>query len=125
MWLSWIHLTGRCTYTIYGIHVPYSPLALLQGQVPQIVKALHKQLKDKSVKTRQVLNNLSLSLSTLSIQGCFGLLTDLVTILPGALEKEVGLLVPGIVYCLKLVTILSHGCYMICIETVMSRLHLI
>lgn len=94
---------------MYGVHVPCSPLVLLQGQVSQIIKALHKQLKDKSVKTRQVFTlSLFLSPSTLSIQGCFGLLTDLVTILPGALEKEVGLLVPGIVYCLKLVTILSH-----------------
>lgn len=32
----------------------YSPLALLQSQTPMIVKALHKQLAEKSVKTRQV-----------------------------------------------------------------------
>ncbi|XP_019849564.1 PREDICTED: cullin-associated NEDD8-dissociated protein 1-like [Amphimedon queenslandica] len=63
-----------------------NPLSLLQTQVPLIVKSLHKQLKDKSIKARQ---------------GCFALLTDLVTVLPGALEKEVGHLVPGIVYCLN------------------------
>ena len=62
MWLSWIHPTGTCTYNIFGVHICCSPLVLLQGQVPQIVKALHKQLKDKSVKTRQVLNT-SLSFS--------------------------------------------------------------
>lgn len=63
-----------------------SPLSLLHSQVSSIVKALHKQLKDKSIKTRQ---------------GCFGLLTDLVHILPGSLENEIGSLVPGIVYCLN------------------------
>ena len=31
-----------------------SPQALLLAQTPTIVKALHKQLKDKSTKTRQV-----------------------------------------------------------------------
>ena len=39
---------------------PLSPLSLLQGQVPLIVKALHKQLKDKSIKSRQVLLQLHL-----------------------------------------------------------------
>ena len=63
MWLSWIRPTGTCTCNMYGVHVPCSPLVLLQGQVSQIVKALHKQLKDKSVKTRQVFNSLSLSFS--------------------------------------------------------------
>ena len=63
-----------------------SPLALLHSQVPGIVKALHKQLKDKSVKTRQ---------------GCFSLLTALVTVLPGALDDHIGAIVPGILYSLK------------------------
>lgn len=65
---------------------PLSPLALLHSQVPGIVKALHKQLKDKSVKTRQ---------------GCFSLLTALVTVLPGALDDHIGAIVPGILYSLK------------------------
>ena len=52
------------------------------------MKALHRQLKDKSVKTRQ---------------GCFSLLTALVTVLPGALDEHVGAIVPGMLYCLKLV----------------------
>ena len=36
-----------------SILVP-SPFSLLHAQTADIVKALHKQLKDKSVKTRQV-----------------------------------------------------------------------
>ncbi len=63
-------------------------MALLHAQIPEIVRALHKQLKDKSVKTRQ---------------GCFGLLTALVTVLPGALDNHIGVVVPGILYSLKLV----------------------
>ena len=59
---------------------------MLGAQVDSIVKALHKQLRDKSVKTRQ---------------GCFSLLTSLITVLPGALENHVGAIVPGILYCLK------------------------
>ena len=65
MWLSWIRPTGTCTCNMYGVHVPCSPLVLLQGQVSQIVKALHKQLKDKSIKTRQVHNSLSFFLPLL------------------------------------------------------------
>ena len=63
-----------------------SPLSLLHSQTADIVKALHKQLKDKSVKTRQ---------------GCFGLLTALVTVLPRALDEHIGAIVPGVVYCLN------------------------
>ena len=29
------------------------PVSLLQAQVPSIVKALHRQMKEKSIKTRQ------------------------------------------------------------------------
>ena len=60
-------------------------MLLLQGQVPDIVKAVHKQLKEKSVKTRQ---------------GCFSLLTELVLVLPGALKDHLPMLVPGIQYAL-------------------------
>lgn len=63
-----------------------SPLTLLHTQIPALVKALHKQLKDKSVKTRQ---------------GCFSLLTSLVTVLPGALDEHIGAIVPGILYSLN------------------------
>ena len=32
-----------------------SPLVLLQSQVSEIIRLIHKQLKDKSIKTRQVM----------------------------------------------------------------------
>ncbi len=68
------------------MEVADTPVSLLHGQITVIVKALHRQLKDKSVKTRQ---------------GCFSLLTALVTVLPGALDDHVGAIVPGILFCLK------------------------
>ncbi|XP_020647066.2 cullin-associated NEDD8-dissociated protein 1 [Pogona vitticeps] len=61
------------------------PLTMLQNQVPNIIKALHKQLKEKSVKSRQ---------------GCFTLLTELANVLPGCLADHVPALVPGIVFSL-------------------------
>ncbi|XP_032892680.1 cullin-associated NEDD8-dissociated protein 1-like [Amblyraja radiata] len=61
------------------------PLVMLQNQVPSIVKALHKQLKEKSMKTRQ---------------GCFNLLTELASVLPGGLSEHIPALVPGIIYSL-------------------------
>ena len=56
------------------------PVSLLQGQVTNIVKALHRQMKEKSIKTRQ---------------GCFALLTELIHVLPGALATHMDLIVPG------------------------------
>ena len=41
-------------YCLHNLLHFYSPQALLLAQTPTIVKALHKQLKDKSTKTRQV-----------------------------------------------------------------------
>ncbi|NXT32037.1 CAND1 protein, partial [Pelecanoides urinatrix] len=61
------------------------PLTMLQSQVPSIVKALHKQLKEKSIKSRQ---------------GCFSLLTELASVLPGCLADHIPALVPGIVFSL-------------------------
>ncbi|NXD75224.1 CAND1 protein, partial [Halcyon senegalensis] len=61
------------------------PLTMLRNQVPKIVKALHKQLKEKSIKSRQ---------------GCFSLLTELANVLPGCLADHVPALVPGIVFSL-------------------------
>ncbi|XP_042371846.1 cullin-associated NEDD8-dissociated protein 1-like, partial [Plectropomus leopardus] len=54
--------------------------------VPMIVKALHKQLKEKSVKTRQC---------------CFNMLTELVNVLPGALTSHIPVLIPGIIFSLN------------------------
>ncbi|CAH1772992.1 unnamed protein product [Owenia fusiformis] len=61
------------------------PVVLLQIQIPSIIKAIHKQLKEKSIKTRQ---------------GCFSLLTELVLVLPGALNDHIPALVPGIQFSL-------------------------
>ncbi|XP_029630126.1 cullin-associated NEDD8-dissociated protein 2 isoform X3 [Salmo trutta] len=60
-------------------------ITLLKKQVPTVVKALHKQLKEKSMKSRQ---------------GCFCLLTELANVLPGALGKHIPALIPGIVHSL-------------------------
>nr|CAG4651567.1 EOG090X00HY [Triops cancriformis] len=62
-----------------------SPMTLLQQQIPAMVKALHKQLKEKSVKTRQ---------------GCLALLTELIHVCPGCLTNHVPALVPGILFSL-------------------------
>jgi len=64
---------------------PGSPVALLVGQVPSIVKALHRQMKDRSVKTRR---------------GCFNLLTEMVSVAPGCLSDHVAILLPGIQFSL-------------------------
>ncbi|XP_070594405.1 cullin-associated NEDD8-dissociated protein 1-like isoform X2 [Erythrolamprus reginae] len=61
------------------------PLTMLQNQVPNIIKALHKQLKEKSVRSRQ---------------GCFALLTELANVLPGCLADHLPALVPGLVFSL-------------------------
>ncbi|XP_062419872.1 cullin-associated NEDD8-dissociated protein 1 [Pungitius pungitius] len=53
--------------------------------VPLIVKALHRQLKEKSIKHRH---------------GCFTLLTDLSHTAPGALETHIPALIPGIIFSL-------------------------
>ncbi|XP_074601185.1 cullin-associated and neddylation-dissociated 1 [Brevipalpus obovatus] len=62
-----------------------NPVFLLQKQVPSIVKALHRQLREKSIKTRQ---------------GCFTLLTEITTVLPGCLRDHTESLFPGILYSL-------------------------
>uniref|UniRef100_A0A3P8YST0 TATA-binding protein interacting (TIP20) domain-containing protein n=1 Tax=Esox lucius TaxID=8010 RepID=A0A3P8YST0_ESOLU len=60
-------------------------ITLLKKQVPTVVKALHKQLKEKSMKSRQ---------------GCFSLLTELAKVLPGDLGEHIPALIPGIIYSL-------------------------
>ncbi|KAJ8684120.1 hypothetical protein QAD02_019912 [Eretmocerus hayati] len=61
------------------------PISLLQQQVPLIVKAVHRQMKEKSIKTRQ---------------DCLSLLKELVLVLPGALTNHIPALIPGIQYSL-------------------------
>lgn len=60
-------------------------VALLKEQVPVTVKALHRQLKEKSIKSRQ---------------GCFCLLTELAHTVPGSLQEHIPALIPGIVFSL-------------------------
>ena len=63
-----------------------SVAAIVREQVPSIVKSLHKQLREKSIKTRQ---------------SCFALLSELVNVLPGALTDHISNLIPGILYSLR------------------------
>ena len=65
---------------------PVGTSALLQQEVPRIVKAVSRQLKEKSVKTRVA---------------AFHCLRQLVTTLPGCLAQHSALLVPGIDKALK------------------------
>ncbi|XP_071441523.1 cullin-associated NEDD8-dissociated protein 1 [Hetaerina americana] len=61
------------------------PISMLQQQVPAIVNAVHRQMREKSIRTRQ---------------DCFSLLKELVAVLPGALSDHVPALIPGIQYSL-------------------------
>ncbi|KAM9859887.1 cullin-associated NEDD8-dissociated protein 2 [Aulostomus maculatus] len=69
-----------------GVSLEEEPaVSMLKKQVAVIVKALHRQLKEKSLKSRQ---------------GCFCLLTELAHAVPGALEQHVPALIPGIIFSL-------------------------
>lgn len=63
-----------------------SAYLLAQSQVKDIVKSLHKQLREKSIKTRQ---------------GAFMLLTDLINVMPSALHDDAATLIPGILFSLS------------------------
>ncbi|XP_004368405.1 cullin-associated NEDD8-dissociated protein 2 isoform X3 [Trichechus manatus latirostris] len=60
-----------------------SSLHLLRGQVPLVIKALQRQLKDRSVRARQ---------------GCFSLLAELAGVLPGSLAEHMPVLVSGVAF---------------------------
>ncbi|XP_066101626.1 cullin-associated NEDD8-dissociated protein 2 isoform X1 [Saccopteryx bilineata] len=62
-----------------------SNLHMLREQVPLVIKALQRQLKDRSIRARQ---------------GCFSLLTELAGILPSSLAEHMPVLVSGIVFSL-------------------------
>lgn len=62
------------------------PVMLLKSQINNIVKAVQKLLKNKNAKTRQ---------------GCFLLLTQLVNVLPGALNSHLGQIIAGVNYSLR------------------------
>ncbi|XP_068013837.1 cullin-associated NEDD8-dissociated protein 1-like isoform X1 [Melanerpes formicivorus] len=88
---TYISLLKQTLPTQSWLHAPDAsgkdevPLRMLQSQVPRIVKALHKQLREKSIKSRQ---------------GCFSLLTELANVLPGCLAEHLPVLIPGIVFSL-------------------------
>lgn len=63
-----------------------SPIGLLSVQVKDIVRSLHKLLREKSVKTRQ---------------GAFLLLTELIQVLPSSLRDDAATLIPGILYSMN------------------------
>uniref|UniRef100_A0A8B9JT75 Cullin-associated and neddylation-dissociated 2 (putative) n=1 Tax=Astyanax mexicanus TaxID=7994 RepID=A0A8B9JT75_ASTMX len=78
-----------CSFTIKlpglrGSTIGPAPSGWVDG-VPTVIKALHKQLKEKSMKSRQ---------------GCFSILTEMANVLPGALGEHIPNLIPGIVYSL-------------------------
>lgn len=56
-------------------------LKLLQSQVPRLVRSIGRQLKEKSLKTRQC---------------CFAVLTELLRVSPGSLSDHMSVLIPGV-----------------------------
>ena len=66
--------------------IQQGPVNLLKNQIGPIVKAIQKQMKFKNGKTRQ---------------GCFSLLTQLVNVLPGALNNHLPQVVPGIQFSIN------------------------
>jgi len=61
-------------------------LGQLRSDVPAVLRAAAKQLREKPIKTRM---------------GAFGVLRDLVLVMPEAVTTDPGLLVPGIVNALN------------------------
>ncbi|MCL4126070.1 UNVERIFIED_CONTAM: hypothetical protein GTU68_003675 [Idotea baltica] len=62
-----------------------STISMLKLQVPSLVKAIHRQMREKSIKTRQ---------------GCFSVLSELINVYPGALTHHIPALIPGIHFSL-------------------------
>ena len=67
------------------METPDTPLALLPTQVPALVAALSRQVRDKIPKTQL---------------DCFTLLTSLVTVLPEALDNHMGVVLLGLLFSL-------------------------
>lgn len=62
------------------------PIHLLQKQIPDIVNAIHMQLREKSLKTRH---------------NCFLLIKETCHVLEGAYTEQISKLIPGILYSLN------------------------
>nr|XP_010588258.1 LOW QUALITY PROTEIN: cullin-associated NEDD8-dissociated protein 2 [Loxodonta africana] len=75
---GWLEAMEEPTQTGSNLH-------MLRGQVPLVVKALQRQLKDRSVRARQ---------------GCFSLLAELAGVLPGSLAEHMPVLISGVVFSL-------------------------
>jgi cullin-associated NEDD8-dissociated protein 1 len=69
-----------------GMDQDESAVTILQSHVKDIIKSLHRQLREKSIKTRQ---------------GAFHLLTELLHVLPHSLHDDAATLIPGILYSLS------------------------
>eukprot|EP00195_Chlamydomonas_chlamydogama_P007020 CAMPEP_0202892974 /NCGR_PEP_ID=MMETSP1392-20130828/2632_1 /ASSEMBLY_ACC=CAM_ASM_000868 /TAXON_ID=225041 /ORGANISM="Chlamydomonas chlamydogama, Strain SAG 11-48b" /LENGTH=1235 /DNA_ID=CAMNT_0049577131 /DNA_START=157 /DNA_END=3864 /DNA_ORIENTATION=- len=69
----------------YAVDDPASPLGLLRADVPSTVKAAARLLKEKSPKTKI---------------GVFGVLRELVEVLPASVAEQIALLVPGVLHAL-------------------------
>ena len=90
-----IVVTTQQSGAVDAMETADNPLSLLATQVPSIVKALSKQMKERSLRTRQ---------------GCFTLFTSLVTILPGALDSHMDVIIPGVLFSLTYVV-----CVCVCV----------
>nr|XP_027787662.1 cullin-associated NEDD8-dissociated protein 2 isoform X2 [Marmota flaviventris] len=73
---GWLEAVEEPTQTGSNLH-------MLRGQVPLVIKALQRQLKDRSIRARQ---------------GCFSLLTELAGVLPGSLAGYMPVLMSGTVF---------------------------
>ena len=79
---------AACQLTAHYAAPPFSrsPLALLSADISVVVKAASKQLSEKYVKTKV---------------GVFGVLRELVAVLPAGVAEHVATLVPGILHALN------------------------
>jgi len=71
--------------SIWVLLLIFRPVSQLKSQVPNIVKAIHRLLREKSIKTRQC---------------CFSLLSELVQVLQGAVTDHIALIIPGVQFSL-------------------------
>ncbi len=73
-------------------------------QVPAIIKAVHIQLRERSIRTRQ---------------DCLHLLRELVNVVPNALTSHVSALIPGIQYSLGYVS--TTIIFILCVDDIGTK----